>query len=76
MECLEAGVFRADIPASFNLIPSALQQLIDHIDRDLVFAIETEFGMHLSVVYSVYLSNPFSFVFTFLSNKFKVFIFH
>jgi DNA polymerase epsilon subunit 1 len=42
VECLEAGVFRADIPAKFTMIPSALQQLIDNIDRDLTFALETE----------------------------------
>lgn len=28
VECLEAGIFRADIPCKFTLIPSALQQLI------------------------------------------------
>jgi DNA polymerase epsilon subunit 1 len=50
VECLEAGVFRADIPAKFTLVPSALQQLIDHIDRDLAFAIEIEYGMQRSDV--------------------------
>jgi DNA polymerase epsilon subunit 1 len=48
VECLEAGVFRADIPVKFTLIPSAFQQLLDHIDRDLAFAIETEHGMQRS----------------------------
>ena len=48
VECLEAGVFRSDIPTKFNLVPSALQQLIDHIDRDLTFAIETEHGIQRS----------------------------
>ena len=38
-------MFRADIPAKFTLVPSALQQLIDHVDRDLTFAIEVENGM-------------------------------
>lgn len=42
VECLEAGVFRNDIPVTFQLKPSALQHLIDHIDRDLTFALETE----------------------------------
>jgi DNA polymerase epsilon subunit 1 len=42
VECLEAGVFRADIPCKFSLIPSTLQNLIDRIDRDLVFALENE----------------------------------
>jgi len=44
VECLEAGVFRSDIPVKFNLVPSAFQQLIDNIDRDLAFALETEHG--------------------------------
>eukprot|EP01039_Chlorochromonas_danica_P000441 gene441-475_t len=44
VECLEAGVFRADIPVLFDLTPSALQQLIDHIDRDIAFAMEVEYG--------------------------------
>ena len=42
VECLEAGVYRTDIPNKFKLIPSALQGLIDRIDRDLAFALETE----------------------------------
>ena len=42
VECLEAGVFRADIPAKFELVPSALSELINNIDRDLTFALETE----------------------------------
>jgi DNA polymerase epsilon subunit 1 len=45
VECLEAGVFRADIPAKFSLVPTAIQNLIDHIDRDLTFAIEIENGL-------------------------------
>ena len=45
VECLEAGVFRADIPCQFTLVPSALQSLIDHVDRDLTFAIEVENGL-------------------------------
>ena len=47
MECLEAGVFRADIPAKFNLVPTALQQLIGNIDRDLTFTLETEHGIQV-----------------------------
>ena len=50
VECLEAGVFRADIPAKFALVPAALQGLIDHIDRDLCFALETENGVQRSEV--------------------------
>jgi len=48
VECLEAGVFRADIPAKFNLVPSALQQLIHNIDRDLTFTLEVEHGLQRS----------------------------
>lgn len=48
VECLEAGVFRADIPVKFSLVPSAFQQLLDHIDRDLTFAIEVEHGLQRS----------------------------
>lgn len=50
VECLEAGVFRADIPTKFQLVPAALQQLIDHIDRDLTFTLEVEHGMQRSDV--------------------------
>jgi DNA polymerase epsilon subunit 1 len=50
VECLEAGVFRSDIPVKFHLVPSALSQLIDHIDRDLAFACETEHGIQRSDV--------------------------
>lgn len=44
VECLETGVYRSDIEYEFDLKPSAFQQLIDNIDRDLVFAIEVEGG--------------------------------
>jgi DNA polymerase epsilon subunit 1 len=45
VECLEAGVFRSDIPVKFNLIPSALSHLIERIDQDLAFACEVEHGI-------------------------------
>ncbi len=45
VECLEAGVFRSDLPVRFRLSPNALQGLIDHIDRDLSFAVEVEAGI-------------------------------
>lgn len=48
VECLEAGVFRADFPAKFTLVPSAIQGLIKNIDRDLTFALETENGVQRS----------------------------
>lgn len=45
VECLEAGVFRSDIPNKFSVQPHALQELIDHVDRDLTFAVEIENGL-------------------------------
>jgi DNA polymerase epsilon subunit 1 len=48
VECLETGVYRSDIEYEFDLKPSAFQQLIDNIDRDLCFAIEVEAGMERS----------------------------
>lgn len=44
VECLETGVYRSDIEYDFDLKPTAFQQLIDNIDRDLKFAIEVEGG--------------------------------
>ena len=34
VESLESGVFRSDIPTSFQLDPAALQKLADNVDRD------------------------------------------
>ncbi|KAL3942259.1 MAG: hypothetical protein SGBAC_003529 [Bacillariaceae sp.] len=45
VECLETGVYRSDVEYEFDLKPSAFQQLIDNIDRDLCFSIEVEGGM-------------------------------
>ncbi|KAF0685422.1 Aste57867_22688 [Aphanomyces stellatus] len=42
VECLESGVFRADLEYHFNVVPSALDNLIKNIDRDLTFALEVE----------------------------------
>lgn len=42
VECLETGVYRSDIAYKFRLEPSALQRLIENVDRDLSFAIRTE----------------------------------
>lgn len=44
VECLETGVYRSDIEYEFDLKPTAFQELIDHVDRDLTFAIEVEGG--------------------------------
>ncbi|KAK4286365.1 hypothetical protein QN277_002926 [Acacia crassicarpa] len=42
VECLESGVFRSDLPTSFTLEPSAYEQLINNLDRDLQYAIRVE----------------------------------
>ena len=44
VECLESGVYRSDIEYDFDLKPSAFQELINNVDRDLTFAIEVEGG--------------------------------
>jgi DNA polymerase epsilon subunit 1 len=44
VECLETGVYRSDLEYDFQLQPSAFQQLIDNVDRDLTFTIEVENG--------------------------------
>ncbi|KAK7845202.1 dna polymerase epsilon catalytic subunit a [Quercus suber] len=50
VECLESGVFRSDIPTSFKLDPSAYEQLINNLDRDLQYAIRVEGKMDLESV--------------------------
>lgn len=47
---LQTGVFRSDLPEKFRLVPSALQSLIDNVDRDLTFAIEVESGVQRDTV--------------------------
>lgn len=42
VECLESGVFRADIPTHFRLQPGAFKMLIERLDRDMGFALEKE----------------------------------
>ena len=42
VECLETGVYRSDLEYDFDLKPSAFDQLIGNVDRDLRFAIEVE----------------------------------
>ncbi|GLU18367.1 hypothetical protein SLE2022_346730 [Rubroshorea leprosula] len=50
VECLESGVFRSDLPTSFKLDPSAYEQLINNLDRDLQYAIRVEGKMDLEAV--------------------------
>ncbi|KAL6523491.1 hypothetical protein OROGR_017094 [Orobanche gracilis] len=40
VKCLETGVFRSDLPTGFELDPSAFNQLIENLDRDLQYAIK------------------------------------
>lgn len=42
VESLEAGVFRSDIPVSFNIDPTAMDELIRDLDAALKFSIEVE----------------------------------
>ncbi|KAF8566604.1 hypothetical protein P879_05659 [Paragonimus westermani] len=44
VEALEAGVFRADIPVRFRLVPTALEQLRSDITRCLRRTLQTELG--------------------------------
>nr|GMD12608.1 DNA polymerase epsilon catalytic subunit A-like [Ipomoea batatas] len=50
VECLESGVFRSDLPTSFKLNPSAYEQLMNNLDRDLQYAIKVEGKMDLENV--------------------------
>ncbi|XP_071932173.1 DNA polymerase epsilon catalytic subunit A-like [Coffea arabica] len=54
VECLESGVFRSDLPTSFKLDPSAYEQLIDNLDRDLQYAISVEGKMDLESISNYY----------------------
>ncbi|KAK8952512.1 DNA polymerase epsilon catalytic subunit A [Platanthera zijinensis] len=42
VECLECGVFRADLPTKFQLDSASYEQLISNLDRDLHYAITVE----------------------------------
>ena len=48
VECLESGVFRDDIPTKFTLDPTAFDELIANVDRDLAFYLEVENGVQRS----------------------------
>ncbi|BCS03390.1 DNA polymerase epsilon catalytic subunit POL2 [Aspergillus luchuensis] len=42
VESIEAGVFRSDIPVTFNVQPSAIDELLRDLDAALKFSIEVE----------------------------------
>ncbi|WOK95843.1 DNA polymerase epsilon catalytic subunit A-like [Canna indica] len=50
VECLESGVFRSDLPIKFLNDPSAYEQLIGNLDRDLQYAITVEGKMDIESV--------------------------
>lgn len=50
VEALESGVFRADIPCRFRLVPEAIDKLIEQIPKALTHAIEVEEGIPLDLV--------------------------
>ncbi|OVA03605.1 DNA-directed DNA polymerase [Macleaya cordata] len=50
VECLESGVFRSDLPTKFQLDPSAYEQLISNLERDLQYAIRVEGKMDMDSV--------------------------
>lgn len=50
VECLETGVFRSDLPTKFQLHPSAFDQLINSLDRDLQYAIKVEGKMDVDSI--------------------------
>ncbi|KAL8598378.1 hypothetical protein ACOMHN_032655 [Nucella lapillus] len=42
VEALESGVFRADLPCRFRMVPEAFQKLMDSVERTMKHAIEEE----------------------------------
>lgn len=50
VEALESGIFRADIPCRFRLVPSAIDKLIEQVPKTLTHAIEVEEGIPLDLV--------------------------
>ncbi|KAK8403806.1 hypothetical protein O3P69_000115 [Scylla paramamosain] len=50
VEAIESGVFRADIPCSFRMVPEAYQKLLNNVERTIKFCIEVEQGIPLDQV--------------------------
>ncbi|XP_052253908.1 DNA polymerase epsilon catalytic subunit A-like [Dreissena polymorpha] len=42
VEAIESGVYRADIPCRFRMVPEAFQNLIDKVERTMRFSLEVE----------------------------------
>ena len=50
VEAIESGVFRADIPCRFRMVPEAFQKLHDDVERTMRRAIEVEEGVPMDDV--------------------------
>lgn len=50
VEALESGVFRADIPCRFRLVPEAVDRLVEQLPRTLAHAVEVEEGVPMELV--------------------------
>lgn len=50
VEALESGVFRADIKCKFRIVPTAVDKLIETIEKTMRHAIEVEEGIPLELV--------------------------
>ncbi|XP_045485974.1 DNA polymerase epsilon catalytic subunit 1 [Pieris rapae] len=50
VEALESGVFRADIKCKFRIVPSAVDKLIENVEKTMKHAIEVEEGIPLELV--------------------------
>ncbi|XP_076662564.1 DNA polymerase epsilon catalytic subunit 1 [Halictus rubicundus] len=50
VEALESGVFRADIPCRFKIVPSAVEQLINGIENALTYALQEEEKVPMEMV--------------------------
>ncbi|PAA63472.1 hypothetical protein BOX15_Mlig016561g2 [Macrostomum lignano] len=48
VEALESGVFRANLPCKFKMVPEAFQDLIHSVEDTMRHAVETEAGVPLS----------------------------
>ncbi|KYN42982.1 DNA polymerase epsilon catalytic subunit A [Trachymyrmex septentrionalis] len=50
VEALESGVFRADIPCRFKIVPSAVDELIDGVEKALKHTIQEEEKVPINMV--------------------------
>jgi DNA polymerase epsilon subunit 1 len=50
VECINSGVYRADLPTKFKLDPQGYQSLIDNIDKVFHFIAEKEGGFDINNV--------------------------